>query len=47
MQVLEQFKVALFLFDIAQLRNHQLPVLEVDSLNVLYIHYNYYVTCFI
>ena len=44
MQVLEQFKVALFLVDIAQPRNHQLAVFQVDPLNVLYIHCNYYVT---
>ena len=44
MQVLEQFKVALFLVVLAQPCNRQLPVLEGDSLNVLYIHYNYYVT---
>ena len=40
MQVLEKIHIALLLVDLAQPRNHQLPVLEVDPLNVLYIHYN-------
>ena len=44
MQVLEQLQVALFLVDLAQPLNHQLPVLEVDPLYILYIHCSNYVT---
>ena len=43
MQVREHIQIALFVVDLAQPVNQQLPVLEVDPLNVLYIHCNYYV----
>ena len=38
MQVLEHVKVALLLVDLPQPLNHQLPVMEVESLYILYIH---------
>ena len=44
MQVLKQLKVALLVVDLAQPLHHQPPVLKVDSLNVFYVHCNYYVT---
>ena len=44
MQVPDQTMEAMFLVDIAQPVNNQFPVLEVDSLNVFYIHSNNYVT---
>ena len=44
MQVLEQLQVALFIADLPQPLNHQLPELEVDSLNVFYIHCSNYKT---
>ena len=44
MQVLEQLKVALFLVDIAQPLNHQLAVLKVNPLYIVYVQSSNYVT---
>ena len=43
MQVLEDIQIAWFLVDLAQPLNHQLAVLDVVPLYILYNHYNYYV----